>query len=96
MRELINRVKAKRQAEGLSIRQTGAATGVAFSLIAKSEGSPDRGLSRENERKLRAWLGDDVSAVPSDVMLKRAEELGRAMARACGAEIIKIVHEGIL
>lgn len=75
MRELIARVTAKRTAENLSIREVGRQSGVAFSLLAKSESQPDRGLSRENERKLRAWLGEDASSIPDDAATTSAPPL---------------------
>jgi hypothetical protein len=93
MEGLIARVMDRKAAERLSIRKLGDATGVAFSLLAKAAKDPTWQFNRENERKLRAWLGEDVSGIPDDATIRRAEELGRAMARACASEILRIIHE---
>ncbi len=90
---LNQRVEAKRKAEGLSFRKLGKQTGVAFSLLAKAALNPEHEFSLENRRKLRLWLGDDVSRIIPAATALRAEELGRMMARACQDEILAIIKE---
>lgn len=91
---LPQRVDRKRTADGISLRQLAKITGVSFSTLARV----DRGegnYSPETARRLRQWLGDDVSQIVTDEQRAKAEELGRLMARACAAEILNIIAETI-
>jgi transcriptional regulator with XRE-family HTH domain len=89
---LVDRVRQKRRAERISQRALARITGASFSTLARVErGEGDYG--EETARLLRSWLGDDVSEVVSAAERAKAEELGRIMARACSAEILKIINE---
>lgn len=91
---LSDRVLAKRLAERLSHRQLSRLVGVSFSTLARVERG-DGEYGEESERRLREWLGDDVSHLTPHHLRAKAEELGRIMARACAAEIMQIIREGL-
>jgi transcriptional regulator with XRE-family HTH domain len=91
---VVERITVERKRQGLSLRALGTASGVAFSTLARverGEGSYDA----ESERKLRAWLGEDVGHVLSADQIRAAEDLGRAIARACSDEIMAIVRTSL-
>ena len=87
---LAERAELKRLSEGLSYRQMGEATGVAFSTIARVLGGTGC-FNRESARKIGKWLGDDVSEIVPAEDREFAEELGRVCARAFQAEIMSII-----
>ena len=91
-RLLIERVQEKREIEGLSIRRLSALCGVSFSTLARLERG-DGECSLETTRRLREWLGDDVSAELTAAQTAKAEALGRAIARGATNEIMQMIRE---
>ena len=90
--ELVDRVKLERQRQRLSHRRLGSITGISFSTLARverGEGSYDT----ETERRLRAWLGEDVGHLVSAAEQAKAQELGMLIARSCSSEIQSLVIE---
>jgi len=94
MDSLATIVAHERTRQGLSLRALGKASGVAFSTLARVERG-EGAYDQESERKLRLWLGEDVSTIVSAEEQEKAEELGRIMARACADEIMNIVRAAL-
>lgn len=95
LRELREKVVAERKLRGLSLRDVASESGVAFSTISRME----RGIgecSPDVETRLRAWLGEDVELPLSNAERFRAEEIGRAIARAASSEIRRIVLDVLI
>ena len=93
-RGLLHRVTDERTRQGLSLRSLGKVSGVSFSTLARVERG-EGSFDAESERKLRIWLGEDVSHVLSADQRGVAEEIGRSIARACSDEIMAIVRAAL-
>ena len=60
---------AKRQREGLNLRQAGAASGIAFSTLARIENGKQPSL--KVDRLARAWLNGEAPILPTPPMTLR-------------------------
>lgn len=82
-----DRIKAKRETEGLSLRDLESVVGVSFSSISRAERNKGE-LTPDHALRLKAWLGDDVE-VPAykSKEAHRAQTLGRMAANAFRSEI---------
>ncbi len=73
---LIKKVRAERKRRRLSIREAAPLIGVSFSTLARLErdGGDTTALT---ERRLRAWLGEDIEVVTLE---ERVADLEKRMA----------------
>lgn len=70
-------ILAKRQSEGLTLREAGEASGVAFSTLARIEAGADPSL--KVDRQIRNWLNGEASLLPPPPMTLRDWFAGQAL-----------------
>lgn len=71
-KSVVSKVKAKRTRRRFSIRETALMVGVSFSTLARLERG-EGGPSPLVERKLQAWLGEEVDTVTIEERLSALE-----------------------
>jgi transcriptional regulator with XRE-family HTH domain len=74
-------IKAKRERDGLSLRDAAAASGIAFSTLARIEGGANPSL--KIDRLARSWLSGETQMLPMPAMTLRDWFAGQALAGLC-------------
>ncbi len=78
MRALGEMIRGKREREGLSLREAGAASGVAFSTLGRIENGGETTL--KIAQKIEAWLNGEAPILPQPPMTLRDWFAGQAVA----------------
>ena len=81
MNSLGSMIRQKREREGLSLRDAGAASGVAFSTLGRIENGGETTV--KVAQKIEAWLNGEAPILPTPPMTLRDWFAGQAMAGLC-------------
>ena len=77
MSDIGRRIREKREREGLSLREAGAASGVAFSTLGRIENGGETTV--KIAQKVEAWLNDEAPILPTPPMNLRDWFAGQAI-----------------
>jgi transcriptional regulator with XRE-family HTH domain len=83
--DLSSAIRLKREREGLTLRQAGEASGVAFSTLGRIENGAEPSL--KVDRAIRAWLDGSTPTMPAPPMDLRDYFAGEALPRCIDAVV---------
>lgn len=78
-------LRQKREREGLSLRDAGALSGIAFSTLGRIENGGN--LTEKIAQKARAWLQGEAPILPTPPMTLRDYFAGQAIGAVIGAVV---------